>query len=56
VRVLRGAFPDARPASDSVVAQVGTYHGDFAREIVARRRPREPHLIDIDYSPFEAWG
>ena len=39
-----------------VVAELGTYKGDFAREIVARSRPRELHLIDIDYSQFDPSG
>jgi SAM-dependent methyltransferase len=39
-----------------MVAELGTYKGDFAREIVARSRPRELHLIDIDYSQFDPSG
>jgi hypothetical protein len=39
-----------------VVAELGTYKGDFARQIVVRTRPRELHLIDIDYSQFDPSG
>lgn len=35
------------------VAEVGTYKGDFAREILARTAPVELHLVDIDYSRFD---
>lgn len=35
------------------VAEVGTYKGDFAREILARAAPNELHVIDIDYSRFD---
>ena len=37
-----------------IVAELGTYKGDFAREILARTAPRELHLIDIDYGQFDA--
>lgn len=37
---------------NAVVCEVGTYKGDFAREIVNRCQPKELHLIDIDYSHF----
>lgn len=36
-----------------IVAELGTYRGDFARLILAKTAPRELHLIDIDYSQFE---
>jgi SAM-dependent methyltransferase len=39
-----------------VVAELGTYKGDFARQIVAGAKPRELHLIDIDYSQFDPSG
>jgi SAM-dependent methyltransferase len=35
------------------VAELGTYKGDFAREILARSQPAELHLIDIDYTLFD---
>ena len=35
------------------VAELGTYRGDFAREILLRTRPIELHLIDIDYTQFD---
>lgn len=38
------------------VAELGTYKGDFARHIMARNAPAELHLIDIDYSAFNAEG
>jgi hypothetical protein len=41
---------------DGVVAEVGMFRGDFAREIVARAAPRELHLIDVDYSRFDETG
>jgi SAM-dependent methyltransferase len=33
-----------------VVAELGTYKGDFAREILARTAPQRLHLIDIDFT------
>jgi len=39
-----------------VVAELGTYRGDFARAILERNRPAALHLIDIDYSQFSADG
>ncbi len=36
-----------------VVAELGTYKGDFAREILQRCQPRVLHLIDRDYSLFD---
>jgi SAM-dependent methyltransferase len=33
-----------------VVAELGTYKGDFAREILARTAPQQLHLIDIDFT------
>jgi hypothetical protein len=36
---------------DAVVAEVGTLHGDFAREILRVTHPRELHLIDHDAQP-----
>src|SRR5665648_96524 len=41
---------------NGVVAELGTYIGDFARLIVERTEPRELHLIDIDYSRFVDTG
>lgn len=38
---------------DGMVAELGTYKGDFARDIVLRNKPRELHLIDIDFSQFD---
>jgi hypothetical protein len=38
---------------DGRVAELGTYKADFAREILARNRPKELHLIDVDYSLFD---
>jgi SAM-dependent methyltransferase len=35
------------------VAELGTYKGDFAREILARNTPKELHLVDVDYSLFD---
>jgi Methyltransferase domain len=43
---------DALP-QQGIVAELGTYKGDFARHILARNRPRELHVIDIDYSRFD---
>lgn len=39
-----------------IVAELGTYRGDFAREILARTDPRELHLVDIDYALFDESG
>jgi SAM-dependent methyltransferase len=33
-----------------VVAELGTYKGDFAREILARTAPQQLHLVDIDFT------
>lgn len=39
-----------------VVAELGTYRGDFARSIMRLNRPSALHLIDIDYSQFNSDG
>lgn len=39
--------------SGGVVAELGTYKGDFAREILRRNNPGALHLVDIDYSFFD---
>jgi hypothetical protein len=36
------------------VIELGTYKGDFARQILAAATPRELHLVDIDYAPFNS--
>jgi SAM-dependent methyltransferase len=33
-----------------IVAELGTYRGEFARTILARAAPRQLHLIDIDFT------
>jgi SAM-dependent methyltransferase len=48
----RVAMLDLLPR-DGRVAELGTYKGNFAREILARNMPKELHLIDIDYSQFD---
>ncbi len=35
------------------VAELGTFRGEFAREILARNAPSELHVIDLDYSQFD---
>jgi len=35
------------------VAELGTFEGAFAREILSRTDPRRLHVIDIDYSRFD---
>ena len=35
------------------VAELGTYKGDFAREILSKCLPKELHLIDIDYGHLD---
>jgi hypothetical protein len=35
------------------VAELGTYRGDFAREILNRNDPCELHLVDIDFSRID---
>jgi len=35
------------------VAELDTYKGDFAREILSRNLPVESHLIDIDHAQFD---
>ncbi len=39
-----------------VVAELGTYRGDFARSIMRLNQPSALHLIDIDYSHFISEG
>ncbi|MGI9407860.1 MAG: class I SAM-dependent methyltransferase [Hyphomicrobiaceae bacterium] len=51
----RGRLLEHLPAN-GVGCEVGTYKGDFAREIMKRCRPRELHLIDIDYTHFNDEG
>lgn len=41
----------SRLPADAVVAEVGTLHGEFAREILRVARPRELHLIDHEPQP-----
>lgn len=41
---------------NGVVAELGTYRGDFARDIVLRNKPRELHVVDVDYSQFNGTG
>jgi predicted O-methyltransferase YrrM len=41
---------------EAIVAELGTQTGAFAREIVARARPRELHVVDRDYSVFDPTG
>ncbi|WP_082609582.1 class I SAM-dependent methyltransferase [Bosea sp. Root381] len=50
----REAMLDRLPKGGRI-AELGTYRGDFARQILARCRPAELHLVDIDYSLFDAW-
>jgi Methyltransferase domain len=38
------------------VIELGTYKGDFAREILTRASPRELHLVDINFGPFNPIG
>ena len=35
-----------------VVAEVGTWRGDFSRTIIGTCRPEAFHLVDIDFSPM----
>ncbi len=39
-----------------IVAELGTYRGDFARQIIRLNQPAALHLIDIDYSVFDEAG
>lgn len=41
---------------DAVVAELGTYKGDFARDIMTRAKPRALHLVDLNYGSFDATG
>lgn len=36
------------------VAELGTYRGDFARQILERNAPRQLHLVDIAFSWLDA--
>lgn len=51
----RYALLDELPKG-AVVAELGTWRGDFAREIASRTCPRELHLIDADFSRFDPAG
>ena len=42
-----------RLPKNAIVAELGTYKGDFARHIVSKTSPEELHLIDLDYSKFD---
>jgi len=48
----REAMLDLLPKGGRI-AELGTYRGDFARDILARSNPAELHLIDIDDSWFD---
>jgi predicted O-methyltransferase YrrM len=39
-----------RLPKDGVVAELGTYKGEFAKLILARATPQRLHLIDIDFT------
>jgi SAM-dependent methyltransferase len=39
-----------------IIAELGTYRGGFARVIVKNSSPKALHLVDIDYSQFDAEG
>ncbi len=41
---------------EAIIAELGTYKGDFARHIVSKTNPKELHLIDLDYSKFNEDG
>ena len=51
----REAMLDLLPKGGRI-AELGTYRGDFAREIMLRNSPAELHLVDIDYSSFDVRG
>jgi SAM-dependent methyltransferase len=53
--VSREAMLESLPKGGAI-CELGTYHGDFARAIVKTSRPAELHLVDIDYSQFDAKG
>ena len=36
-----------------VVAELGTWRGDFAREILSRTQPERLHVVDVDFSAFD---
>jgi predicted O-methyltransferase YrrM len=36
-----------------IVAELGTFRGTFARQILTRTDPRELHLVDVDFSRFD---
>jgi methyltransferase family protein len=40
----------------AVVAEVGTLRGDFTRVILHGARPRELHLVDLDFSQLDRTG
>lgn len=39
--------------SNAIVAELGTYRGEFAREILKRCTPKELHVVDIEYDQFD---
>lgn len=48
----RVAMLDALPKG-GVVAEVGTWRGDFSRRIIEKCRPDAFHLIDMDFAPLD---
>lgn len=51
----RVALLDELPRHGAV-AEIGTDRGDFARLIIMHNRPRELHLIDVDFSRLNPQG
>jgi len=51
----RNHLLDHLPAAGRV-AEIGTWKGDFARQIMARSHPQELHLVDLDWTAFDDAG
>ena len=41
---------------NGIVAELGTFHGNFARRILEISSPTELHLVDVDFTEFNPQG
>ena len=43
----------ARMPQGGIAAEIGTQAGDFAKQILAFLKPKQLHIFDIDFTPFD---
>ncbi|MBU2582177.1 MAG: class I SAM-dependent methyltransferase [Alphaproteobacteria bacterium] len=43
-----------RMKKGAIAAELGTYRGDFTRQMLARAEPEKLHVIDVDYTKFDS--